>query len=276
VELSIQPDGLEVFVLTGQQDWLNLLWSLKSFYWFSGGVWPLTILDDGTLTNAEDDVLMEHFPRARIIRAVTSEAVISGMLADYPLCQRYRSLHPLARKAFDAGALLRAPRMLLLDSDLLFFREPTELVRRIDATDDPNCFNADVAPGLNISEKEAKIRFSIALNVRINSGLCLLSNRVFNLDWMEEFLSCQSIWNGHIWRIEQTLLALAASRDGVELLPECEYRVSLEPGTKGCVVKHYVGAVRHLMYREGIAKLVREGFLDQVGNEQRVADEVLE
>ena len=73
------------------------------------------------------------------------------------------------------------------------------------------------------------------------------------------------MWSGHVWRIEQTLLALAASRDGVDLLPEREYRISLAEGTQGCVVKHYVGAVRHLMYREGMARLVREGFLEQLG-----------
>ena len=88
---------------------------------------------------------------------------------------------------------------------------------------------------------------------------------------MEELLGCDSIWSGHVWRIEQTLLACAASRDGVELLPTQEYLVSLTPGTEGCVAKHYVGAVRHLMYREGIARLVREGFLEKLGARERVS-----
>ena len=90
-----------------------------------------------------------------------------------------------------------------------------------------------------------------------------LSREILNLDWMEEFLGCESIWSGQPWRMEQTLLALAASRAGAELLPD-EYRVSLREGIEGCVVKHYVGAVRHLMYREGIAHLNRTGFLQRL------------
>ena len=82
---------------------------------------------------------------------------------------------------------------------------------------------------------------------------------------MEEFLSCPSLLGGHIWRVEQTLLALSASRLGVELLGP-EYRISRGEGIDGCVVKHYVGPVRHLMYREGIAQLTRQGWLRVVGN----------
>jgi hypothetical protein len=63
---------------------------------------------------------------------------------------------------------------------------------------------------------------------------------------------------GHFWRIEQTLLALCSARFGVELLPS-EYRISLTCGAENCVAKHYVGAVRHLMYSEGMRRLYRNG-----------------
>jgi hypothetical protein len=66
----------------------------------------------------------------------------------------------------------------------------------------------------------------------------------------------------HFWRIEQTLFALCSSRYGVELLPE-PYDVHLGEGIKG-PVRHYVGAVRHLMYKQGVRKLVRDGMLDEM------------
>ncbi|HTQ41034.1 MAG TPA: hypothetical protein VMJ32_18615 [Pirellulales bacterium] len=276
IETAVTADTIEVFTLTGKKDWLNLIWSLKSFYRFAARSYPLTILDDGTLTNNEDEMLLLHFPQARLIRAVASDAIMMQELSDYPRCQCYRRLHPLARKCFDVGCFIRAPRVLLLDSDVLFFREPTELLFRIDKPTIMNYFNADVAPALNIGAVEASRKFNIELNERINSGLCLLSSAVFNLDWMEEFLCCDSIWANKIWRIEQTLLALAASRVGVELLPEREYRVSLQAGTDGCAAKHYVGAVRHLMYREGLAKLVRNGFLDPAHQDQYVSNDTSE
>ena len=41
-----------------------------------------------------------------------------------------------------------------------------------------------------------------------------------------------------------------------------EHRIQLGPGIEGCVEKHYVGAVRHLMYGEGMAALKKSGLLE--------------
>jgi len=81
------------------------------------------------------------------------------------------------------------------------------------------------------------------------------------LDWIEEFLGLPGIQDGHFWRIEQTIYALCSSRHGVELLPD-EYTVYLEQGIGTRPLRHYVGAIRHLMYREGIARLAKDGLLN--------------
>ena len=68
--------------------------------------------------------------------------------------------------------------------------------------------------------------------------------------------------DGYPWRIEQTLYALCSSRFGAELLPD-EYTIRPEPGIGGRCFRHYSGAIRHLMYSEGMRELVQRGFLDQ-------------
>jgi hypothetical protein len=75
-------------------------------------------------------------------------------------------------------------------------------------------------------------------------------------DWLEEFLATPGMLDGHFWRIEQTMYALASCRFGVELLP-AEYDVTLAEGVVDKPVRHYVGAIRHLMYGEGIRWLAR-------------------
>jgi hypothetical protein len=261
-----RQSDVKIHMLVSHDDLLNLLWTLKSFYHFSERGYPAVIHDDGTLTTADCELLRRHFPDSRVISAAEAETTVAAALKSYPRCARYRAMHSLARKVFDFGCYFRGRRMLLLDSDLVFFQRPDELLSRLDGEySDRNAFNAGQNLMLNISALEARQQFGIDLVERINSGLAVLRPEVFNFDWMEEFLGSESIWSGHVWRIEQTLLALAASRDGVDLLLEREYRVSLNEGSSGCVVKHYVGVVRHLMYREGIARLVREGFLENVG-----------
>ena len=45
----------EIHVLTSQQDWLNLIWALKSFYAASGRKYELCIHDDGSLEQSAQE-----------------------------------------------------------------------------------------------------------------------------------------------------------------------------------------------------------------------------
>ena len=150
--------------------------------------------------------------------------------------------------------------MLLLDSDVLFFAPPVELLWRID---DPryckNTANADVATAYTTDARTAGQYTGVELIERFNSGLGLIHRGSMRLDWIEEFLGIPGIV-GHFWRIEQTLFALCSSRFGAEHLPP-EYDVYLSRGLGNRPSRHYLGAIRHLMYGEGIARLVREGML---------------
>ncbi len=154
--------------------------------------------------------------------------------------------------------------MLLMDSDLLFFQPPSALIDRVENPDyRKNCFNADFASAYTISEQDAKALFDVDLLPCVNSGLGLVHAESLQLDWLEEFLSSEKLRNGHFWLIEQTLFALLSSRFGAELLPE-EYTLSLARNAhRNRPFRHYVGRIRHLMYSEGIATLVSQGFLER-------------
>lgn len=183
-------------------------------------------------------------------------------LHGYPRSLDFRRTNLLAPKVFDFISYLRSDRMLLFDSDLLFFDEPKELLLRIE---DPsyriNTVNGDVATAYTVDSSTVRRAVGAEIVERFNSGLGLIHRASMRLDWIEEFLGLAGIGDGHFWRIEQTIYALCSSRHGVELLPE-EYSVYLEPGLGTRPVRHYVGAIRHLMYREGMARLVKTRLLN--------------
>jgi hypothetical protein len=154
--------------------------------------------------------------------------------------------------------------VLLLDSDVLFFREPAELLRSIeDRSYRLNTVNRDIASAYTVDPVEVKSRTGINLIERFNSGLGLIHKDSLRLNWIEEFLELPGILEGHFWRIEQTLQALCSSRFGVELLPET-YDIRLSGGINNSPCRHYVGAIRHLFYKEGIGWLVRGGLLQEL------------
>jgi hypothetical protein len=77
-----------------------------------------------------------------------------------------------------------------------------------------------------------------------------------DFDFCDQALATTSILRGQIWRVEQTLFALCASRHGKGgLLPET-YEVSLKRrGSPDAIARHYVGAVRDRFYAEGLKRL---------------------
>ena len=244
----------EIQVLTSETDWLNLMWALKSFYHASGRRYGLCIHDDGTLTDKTRKTLSDHFPNARVLNRRTSEQEVLASLASYPRCEEFRRTNHLSPKVFDFRHYLNSDRMLLLDSDVLFFHEPTELLRRIeDPSYQKNSVNGDVASAYTVDPDVVRKLCNVDLIDRFNSGLGVIHKESLNLDWIEEFLGLPDII-GNFWRIEQTLYALCSSRFGTELLPS-EYDVFLRGELGDRQSRHYVGEIRHLMYKEGIKKL---------------------
>jgi hypothetical protein len=250
----------EIHVLTSAGDWLNLVWTLKSFYYASGRQYALCIHEDGSLDESAVAALARHFPAARIIRRKEADAKLAEVLRDYPRSLSFRNTNLLAPKVFDFIAYLDSDRMALFDSDLLFFREPKTYLQRVeDLLYRRNTFNADVASAYTVEPGKVRARIGHPLLLNVNSGLGLVHRDSIRWDWTEEFLALPGILEGNFWRIEQTLYALCSSRFGVELLPE-EYAVSLKAGLGTRCFRHYIGSIRHLMYGEGIARLVRNGF----------------
>jgi hypothetical protein len=244
----------EIHVLTSASDHLNLIWALKSFYHASNRRYALCIHDDGTLTDEIRATLDQHFPAARILNRRQAELEVLATLQNYPLCRKFRESNHLSPKVFDFRHYLKADRMLLLDSDVLFFTEPTELLRRIESPEYRlNCVNGDIKSAYTVTPELARQYCDVSLIERFNSGLGLIHRESLNLDWIEEFLAIPGII-GNFWLIEQTLYALCSSRFGVELLP-AEYDVFLKGQAGDRPSRHYVGAIRHLMYKEGMRKL---------------------
>ncbi|MEP7340415.1 MAG: hypothetical protein ABI977_21975 [Acidobacteriota bacterium] len=252
--------GCEIHALTYSKDWLNLIWTLKSFYAVSGRKYALCIHDDGSLDDAARGALRQHFPAARLILRAEADAKLAEVLRDYPRCLKFRNTNLLAPKVFDFIAYLQSDRMGLFDSDLLFFQEPTVYLRRVeDASYRKNTFNADCG-GSAYSVEPDLVRQQLGFDLQpmVNSGLGLIHRDSIRWDWIEEFLALPGILDGHFWRIEQTIYALCSSRFGVELLPE-EYQVYLAQGIGTRPIRHYIGKIRHLMYQEGMKRLVQVG-----------------
>ena len=254
----------EIHVLSSNQDLPNLLWTLYSFYHYSNKRYGLVVHDDGTFTPHDIFTLHHHFPGALVIERTKADAEVLPWLDDFPRCQIIRKLKIISAKEFDFVFYQNGDRTLVLDSDLLFFKRPDVLLEKIE---NPayrlNVFNRDSSHALSLSTERLEELFGIRVLERYNSGLGLTHRGSILRESVEAFLGETEVLN-HPWRFEQTLHALCSCRFGAELLSP-EYDVIIDGAIGDRPVRHYVGEIRHLMYNQGMRRLVENGFLRAIG-----------
>jgi hypothetical protein len=248
--------AVPVHVLTGEKDWLLCAWMLASFFHFTEQTWNVVIHDDGTLSESTRKELSRLFQTARIIPRTQSDPTMDATLKPFPLVYEFRGMHPLALKVFDMPHYCEADRFIILDSDVLFFNYPREIMDWVGGGAKECWFNEDIEDTSLISEADAMDDLNVILWPRVNSGICLLAKEAIDYEFCDRALGETSILKGHIWRVEQTLLALCASRYGKGGLLPKTYEVSLgRRAADNCVARHYVGAVRDRFFGEGIRRL---------------------
>jgi hypothetical protein len=256
----------EVRVLTWKRDWISLIWALKTFYVFSGARFPLYI-HDGGLRDENKSALMSHFPNAVLVSREEADSRVEKILTARKLsrCILYRRRNPTTLKLFDFFLLSSARRIITIDSDILFFRRPAEL---IDAACPPNRYNQDESCYYTLSLEELHRRFGVLPVSHINSGLSRIARESIDFDAVERFLQDDDLFANQ-WVTEQTLHALCLASRPPELLP-ARYLVSTKPGlAPDLVCKHYPGTGRHLLYDEGMRYLTDVGFCRDICSDER-------
>jgi hypothetical protein len=245
----------EIHMVTCARDFECMLWAVRSFYFHSGSMAALTVHDDGTLTPWHAETLTRLFPGSRLISRAQSDREVGRYLARYPNCQAIRQRDLYMIKVFDLPYYTRAKRLILLDSDVLFFAKPVDLITPTAEA----VFNSDIWTSYACSTEELKARFGITVAEKINIGVGAINRDCFDLDAVENLLADDKLRTAP-YIVDQTIFAILASQKGVRLLGP-EYTISLSRGLTNVISKHYTRLVRHLFFIEGLPRLVASGIL---------------
>ena len=245
--------------LTGEATWLMGCWMMASFIHTTNRNWQFVIHDDGSLTQDQVEKIKKTFPDSiTIIWREAADKEMAEVLDKYPGCRSYREEVALGIKSYDIPYMAKSERFLLLDTDLMFFKKPQEI---LDWVDDENSeemwFNADaVEPSPFANSLESEEALGVKIWPKINSGLCLFNKKVLDFEFFEKCIQHPKIKELKFWRREQTTLGLSASKCGKGGLLPNTYEVSLgKKMISDAIVRHYVGSVRAEFYAEGISRM---------------------
>ncbi len=226
-------------MLTSQCDIAMACWTLASYYAMSDRVDPVIVHDDGTLSCGAISAIRRLFPASEIISREQADAVVYEDFKSYPLLLGLRKRIPHVIKILDFYALCNSDRLIMIDSDVLFFADPKELY---DAGE-LHRFSRDRETTYAVDREGLRKGIGVNLPPRVNCGIANVSKQHVDIARMEWLLNTGFVDLGKcLPNIEQTLWAMECGRSGFEYLPD-SYRVCDRPGLKGLVAKHYVGLV---------------------------------
>ncbi|HLC89712.1 MAG TPA: hypothetical protein VJG65_02005 [Patescibacteria group bacterium] len=246
---NLESNNLSIHLLTCHRDLNLLVWSLASFFINAKISGELFIHNDGTLSQKDCQIIKKFFPQIIIVTSKECEKKIEEKASDFSESKNLRKNFLLLKKLVDPYFFSSKDKILIIDSDLIWFQRPEDLISQIKQDNPDSLMMHSVQGGgcpvyFSNGEKLAKdLSF-------YNSGIVFYQKENFDLARLKNYLSKidQKVHaNKHF--IEQAGYAYCLNK--LKPLPEDFYQIkgSLNNQTK---VKHYTSPRRFLFYLEGI------------------------
>jgi hypothetical protein len=251
---AAEAPELEVHFLSGRAFWYQTCFCAYSLLRHSPVALRPVIHDDGSLDEACRAAIHRVFPHARIVDAAeVAQRLDAALPADrYPTLRARRLVYPHLRKLTDIHAGCRGWK-LVLDSDMLFFREPTYLLEWLRAPDRP-CHMVDVEDCYGYPLELMAELAGGPIPHRLNVGICGL--RSDEIDWDRLEIWCRALIEraGPHYLQEQAMTAMLVAGRSCAAAPAADY-IALPSREEvlhpRAAMHHYVAQSKAWYFRHG-------------------------
>jgi lipopolysaccharide biosynthesis glycosyltransferase len=191
----------EIHSLLGKRHVGMCLWSIKSLLHFSGKRYSVVLHDDGSLTDRDIHKLEQHLVNVRVIRKPFADNQIVSKINTYPNVLKYRfgdlgqtewgkRMSIFSLKLLDFNVLANASKILVLDTDVLFFKKPDEIIRWAEDPASKECLYAyeEYVPIRDAANTIVGFEKKTDPQCFFNSGLICFDKSAFNLSVLNDWL----------------------------------------------------------------------------------------
>lgn len=242
LERPVTRDDFSIHMIFGHRDVLTALWSLGSFYAVSKSIGRLFVHDDGTLTEVDRGHIYRLFPSATVISR--SELPPDAHFLRYSHIEKLsRASYWQAKKILDPYRVSNTEWVLVLDSDMLWFKDPTFI---------PSALVDGVPWMMSNGHTKCTVDFKDGTRLTpelaiLNAGIIFFRKDHFELSRLNDFLERLSEKDQYF--IDQAGYAYALR--GVKVLPQETYSVKSYV-EDGLIVRHYTSPSRARFFFQGI------------------------
>jgi hypothetical protein len=253
------PPQLDVSFLSGERYWYQTLFCLYSLQLCCEGQVAATIYDDGSLGEAHQALIRRAIPWIKFVLTAQIEAQLDRHLPTnlFPALRARRIAYPHLRKLTDIHPG-RHGWTLVLDSDMLFFRSPTALLKWAVAPDRP-CHMIDAERAYGYSKLLMRELGGCEEPDRVNVGICGLRSERIRWEALDFWCRATIEREGVSYLQEQALTALLLAGQPAIRLPADDYRVrpsASEGRNPTAVLHHYVAESKRAFFQYGWRRVV--------------------
>jgi len=245
---------LSLHILCQEEDVGMIEWSVRSFLEHTGLCPRIIIHDDGTMTKKSALLLEKRFSNLRVLfkkdalRALSENPGFKGIIKKFS-----EGGHKVLIQLIDIFLLSDTEKVILMDGDVLFFKQPQEL---IDFVNGRYPYDAMVSWQNGNYDLVINDEYSKKYSVRerkapeMNPGLIVYNKSSISLDKLVEFLN-NTKRNYNDYFLAMTGWACLLSQSNYKFFSEDKYIIKGRP-TGETVMKHFTNPRRHEFFGYGI------------------------
>jgi hypothetical protein len=249
---DISSSPLVIHVLTGKRFWYQTIFCLWTFARHSKRTLHPVIYDDGTLTVEHSKPIERLFPNASLILQKETLLRLDAHLPEsrFPILRERWRNYPNIRKLTDVHAGESGWR-LVIDSDLLFFRQPAFVMDWLDRPTKP--FHAvDCETSYGYTRQQMNSLAGNAVSDLVNVGLTGLNSSAIDWEKLEYWSRVLIEREGTSYYLEQALIAMLVAGRDCAIAPGADY-VTKPDGDEAqhcnAIMHHYVADSKRWYFR---------------------------
>jgi len=213
----------EITFLTGEKYWPQTFLCAYTLMFYSKHQFAVRLLDDGTLNQEIQDIFKGVFESVRVEYASAKDDLLEQNLpkSKFPSLRKRRLEYPHLKKVIDAH-VGRTDFSIVLDSDMLFWKNPRALLDWMQRPEKPLCLH-DIETSYGYSIPYLSELAGVEVPEKINVGTVGIKGA--DIDWqkMESFCHRTLSDHGSSYYQEQALVAIRLAQLGFVRLDGDDY-----------------------------------------------------
>lgn len=253
-------DGLPVYFLTGKNYLYQTLYCIQSLVKASAAQFKFILVDDGSFDSSLIERVAKQLPGTLVITEEQINRNLEKVLpeASYPYLRKKRAVYPHLRKLSDVHTIPGTNWKLVLDSDMLFWREPVDMINWLNNPQQP-LHMVDCVEAYGYSKQLMEQLAGSPVKPLLNVGAIGLKSEAIDWHKLESWIKALEEQEGGSYYLEQALSAMLIGNMDATVLKAGEYIVN--PGKDQ--IKNKTGILHHYvdLSKEGYFKQAWKHFL---------------